>query len=694
MKVKRSVKQSRSKAVHRKKNKQTNLLPVIFTILIIFSLALFGILATNSGNETPETKTAAIEVDQQSESPSAFTYENLNIPVTKTEPEHIKFGRKGMALILSTEASRSLKKLKPFIEHKKKMGLDAFIVTENDFGDARGEQAAHNIRKWLKDNYKKKNILYALFIGDPHPERGEVPMKMLSDPYKATEENTPTDFFYVDLTGTFDLNGNGIDGEPEDYGKKEQGGMDSQWDILVGRIPCYLEKHGGKGYSAADEILQKVIDYESQKDIRWRYNFVVTSFNKHLPKEVLDDNGIDYAIAGGFGEGGGDRGKDSTNFDGKSIDLYDADNMEILRDLNPGGIRIGGHGNTTFCGGLVSHKVVETLQTDKPSLIQLGGCQVAHPEKANNLTYSLLYRGAIGVYGGTRSVTSYFAWLGGKKVGPRPNCREFAERSFLEGCSQGYALWQSYSEITKWSSGHINATILLINLYGDPSVRPFPYGAKAPYVLDIFPAHTKRIDGDTSRPQNIVFKIRNTTDKELRLNVSSDQAWLKPARKELKLKSGERYILNCILLKNNLAQGGSHHAQLRFLGDAGINRVRNVEVIMPGSRKQPPRGNKAPIVKNIPLELPAVKLSDMNWMANLKKYVEEPEGERIRFQAIDVPSWIIVHRDGQLQTPFGPPKSALGYQEIKVKVSDVHGLSTVVSLKVKVIANSKTRKSL
>lgn len=687
MKVKKRI-QSNRPSIHKKRNTQSKVFPIVFSAIVVLSIFLFAILASKSGSsnklvqdDSGKLTPAEVKVDE------TISYEKLRLQAKQAQPESEKFNRNGIAIILSSEAVSGLKNLKEFVEHKKKMGLNPLIITEKDFGRSTGEEAAHNIRNWLKENYIKKNILYALFIGDPHPQRGDVPMKMLSDPYKATAEETPTDFFYVDLTGTFDLNNNGVDGEPEDYGKKDQGGMDCKWDILVGRIPCYQVKDGGLGYPAADEILQKTMDYENETDIRWRYNFLITSFNKHLPQEVLDDNGIDYLIAGGFGEGGGDRGKDSTNFDNKTIDLYDADNMEILRDVNPGGIRVGGHGNTTFCGGLVSHKVVELLKTDKPSLIQLGGCQVAHPEMANNLTYSLLYRGAIGVYGGTRSVTSYFAWLGGKKVGARPQCREFAERCFLEACSQSYALWESYSEITEWSSGHINATMLLINLYGDPSVRPFPYGSKAPYAVDILPTHTKRLDGNSASTMKVSFKIKNTTNKELRLNVSSDRDWLKPIKEDVLIPSQQTKTINCTVIKNNLPKGGFHQAQVRFSGDAGVNRVRNIEIVLPGEKQTVPKGNKSPIVKHGTLT--KAKVSDMNWMVNLNQFVNEPEGERVRFQAIDVPSWIIVHRDGQLQTPFGPPKSDLGWQSIKVKVSDIHGLSSVINLKVEVIKNQK-----
>jgi len=515
-----------------------------------------------------------------------------------------------------------------------------------------------------------------------------LPMKMLSDPFKTTEENSPTDLFYADLTGTFDVNNNGVDGEREDYGRVDEGGMDAQWDVLVGRIPSYTEERGGEGPSRTDAILDKIIRYEREQDIRWRYRFVVTSFNKHLPDEVFDPWGMEYVIAGGFGEGGGDRGEDGTDFGGRLVNLVDTDNPDIIDAVRPGGIRIGGHGNTTFCGGLVTEQVIARFENDRPTVLQLGGCVVAHPEMANNLTFALLRQGAIGAYGGTRSVTSYTTWLPGPRVGDAPRMREFHERALLEGCSQGYALWETYADIARWTEGHVSATMLFINLYGDPSVRPFPYGPTPPYALTATPTHGLRLDATDTDPAPARYTLTNQMDHTLRLHVTADCDWLVIEDDKLTLEPGQQRTLTVQIDTDRIDGGGPHRGSFRIVGDAGIDKTRVVEVILPGRPPAPPSGNQPPqLASQQPVSLPPARVGDINWMADLSDAVRDPEGGRVRFSAVETPAWIIVHPNGTLQTPYGAPPEAVGSCTMTVLARDAYGVATEVRVEVRVEAD-------
>jgi len=64
-------------------------------------------------------------------------------------------------------------------------------------------------------------------------------MKMLYPRNNEGDEyrESPSDYYYADLTGNWDLDGDGYYGEwDHDFGS---GGVDRNWDVLVGRVPCY-----------------------------------------------------------------------------------------------------------------------------------------------------------------------------------------------------------------------------------------------------------------------------------------------------------------------------------------------------------------------------------------------------------------------------------------------------------------------
>jgi hypothetical protein len=54
------------------------------------------------------------------------------------------------------------------------------VITEKDY-DPQGETTvgqprAWKIREWLHNNYESEKLLYVMFIGNPKPNYGDVPM--------------------------------------------------------------------------------------------------------------------------------------------------------------------------------------------------------------------------------------------------------------------------------------------------------------------------------------------------------------------------------------------------------------------------------------------------------------------------------------------------------------------------------------
>jgi len=162
-------------------------------------------------------------------------------------------------VIITTEAikagSAQLAAFKAFRESPDGGGHSVLIITEADYGSLVGvppNGKAEKIRKWLQDNYMAMGIEYVLLIGDPDPDSpeygdtvGDVPMKM-SYPclwWYPPNKECPTDHYYADLTGDWDINGNGYFGDEQDCAIP--GGVDFAAEVYVGRIPVYA---GGGEY--------------------------------------------------------------------------------------------------------------------------------------------------------------------------------------------------------------------------------------------------------------------------------------------------------------------------------------------------------------------------------------------------------------------------------------------------------------
>jgi hypothetical protein len=100
-----------------------------------------------------------------------------------------------------------------FCTHKS-YKYDCYIVTEDDYGIYPGK-IQEQIRQWLKDNYIQLNLLWVLLVGNPDPAANDVPMAELW-PRPVVEYSLKTHYYYADLTGNWDLDGDGYLGEVVD----------------------------------------------------------------------------------------------------------------------------------------------------------------------------------------------------------------------------------------------------------------------------------------------------------------------------------------------------------------------------------------------------------------------------------------------------------------------------------------------
>lgn len=149
---------------------------------------------------------------------------NYETPAPKTESQGASDSSTYDYVIITTDdIVANSDKLDNFVYLKELQGHTVRVVTDSDFGGLTGQPpngTAEKIRQWLTNNYLPLGIDYVLLIGNPDPDNpadpvdpiGDIPMKMcLVNPL--TFKLVPTDYFYADLSGNWDLDGDQYFGE-------------------------------------------------------------------------------------------------------------------------------------------------------------------------------------------------------------------------------------------------------------------------------------------------------------------------------------------------------------------------------------------------------------------------------------------------------------------------------------------------
>jgi len=377
----------------------------------------------------------------------------------------------GYAIITTGSIIENSSRLGAFAEWKGSCGYDVYLVSENQWGGGYGNTAADNIRNWLKNNYQAKNLKYVLLIGDPDPSNGDVPMKMLWPRKNATTytdnnyRQSPSDIYYADLTGNWDRDGDGFFGEGDD--DMGTGGIDTNWEVYVGRIPFY------GNVTELDSILVKLMDYENvpASETQWRMNML-------LPMKPSDNSTPGYHL--------GEAIKDNVIPTTWSYHRIYEENYGISpapertpcttanvtndwKNGNFGAVVWWTHGSATSASSVMDPSGASQLDNSHPSMVFQASCSNAYPENSNNLSYALLKNGAVTAIGSTRISwymvgQSYFS----NSSSSAGMSYDYSSKLIQENMSCGDALFLMkqgrYPSATWW----MNFTDF--NIYGDPSL--------------------------------------------------------------------------------------------------------------------------------------------------------------------------------------------------------------------------------
>ena len=414
-------------------------------------------------------------------------------------------------VIITTVATQANSaELAGFITHKGSQGHSVLVVTEDEWGIVTGQAPdteADRIRQWLMDNYASMGIEYVLLIGNPRPCEttqtdggpGDVPMKTcyVYDPPTPQAFVVPTDYYYADLTGNWDVDGDEFFGEWSDNGVDNDypvdGGVDLYPEVYVGRIPVY-----DAAYGTLDDILQKIVDYETASDTAWRKSALLPMSFLHADSDgarLAEQMKADYLVAAGFPswtiyqQGNGACGLGPTYVSDEELRGGTREDVRVVVDCwaaNPCGIVCwAGHGSPYAvdvgypgcwdndpCG---DSSFIDSRSTDlshlndsRPAFTYQWSCQTGEPERNKNLQYSILKHGGIGTVGATRAVVSanpvQFAGSGtAGGIG-----YEHVKR-LVAGNPAGMALCLAKAVVVPDVGGGHLGSMYAFNLYGDPS---------------------------------------------------------------------------------------------------------------------------------------------------------------------------------------------------------------------------------
>ena len=405
-----------------------------------------------------------------------------------------------MVIITTNAILNNSTKLFDFIDHKvQNTAYPPIWITEDQYGSLSGQAPngrAEKIRKWLQDNYLTYNIEYVLLIGDPDPDDpsgsdtvGDVPMKMTwprrAETTYTSYDRSPTDYFYADLSGNWDKDGDGYFGEWVGDTYAVIGGVDLTPELYVGRIPVYNDD-----YATLDAILQKMMDYENEVNPAWRDTVLLPMGYQadgydgaHLAEQMRNYylNSLGYSSWTQYNQGTGPCPADNSSYSSDQILRGGSIVQDRWSGIDYGLVIWWAHGSSTstsvgydgcWDGVLMNSTAASTLDDDHPSYVYLNSCNNGYPEVSNNLGYALLENGAIGTVSASR-VSWFSTGVGyGDFDGSQTNSGigyEFSERLTDFELPAGQALYNSKGALAPASQSHWLMNFFDFNLYGDPT---------------------------------------------------------------------------------------------------------------------------------------------------------------------------------------------------------------------------------
>ena len=393
----------------------------------------------------------------------------------------------GYVVITTNQIALNSAKLNTFLAHKAGQGYQTWLITEDHYGGLSGQNPngrAEKVRQWLKNNYVANNVKYVLLIGNPDPDEpfvsdsvGDMPMKMMYPRYEQVDyRESPSDYFFADLTGNWDKDGDRYFGEYVG-GDNVAGGIDFVAEVYVGRIPVYTFQSNWIG--TLDSILQKTIDYELAGSPAWRRKALLPMafsdastdgayLSEQMKSAYLNSRGFtSYTLY----EQGSDTPEYNSTFSSNQELIWPA--VRNHWKNTPYGLVVWWtHGWWGGASKVFNNDEATYLDNSRPALTFQVSCNNGEPEQGDNLGYALLRQGAIGTVSASR-----VSWYAVGQWSAHYDCGDNATLSYrfadlvTSDWAAGDALYQTKSDMGACWGGTSWMNFDDFNLYGDPAIK-------------------------------------------------------------------------------------------------------------------------------------------------------------------------------------------------------------------------------
>ncbi|MFW9990410.1 MAG: C25 family cysteine peptidase, partial [Candidatus Odinarchaeota archaeon] len=447
---------------------------------------------------------------------------------------------------------------KPLMEWKNEKGVKTIILS--NFSQYPGRDDPERIRNMIKSYYEKENIQWVLLAGDAQSDL--IPIREVlnndvgfwgeSEKVGGVTDYKPTDYYYADLTGTWDSNGNDIFGEST----FKTGGQDEiDWipEVYVGRLPASDEIE-------LAEMINKTLKYETDPYIEnWMGRMLLAGGISDVPGEDGDVDGEDEArLTTYIWQHYTQNEMNFTHLCNYNAAYYtppgthsalNQKNFTISINSGYSTVVFAGHGNFDVYTDKIGVGTFRTIYTstdasasnniDMPSLIYASACTTSpydsesHDDSIGETLIKRPNSGAIGYIGSLR-VTWYMPNDLNLEIMNRANAKLFWEEFFQNKKYQpGKALYDSkvtYMNSDYFKDERVDAenydeperkNLLTYCLLGDPEVDIYtdkPVNASNPFIQDIYEGQLittiiRDINGKTIPYARVNLK---TTDKKYR----------------------------------------------------------------------------------------------------------------------------------------------------------------------------------
>ncbi|MFX0000243.1 MAG: C25 family cysteine peptidase [Candidatus Hermodarchaeota archaeon] len=423
-------------------------------------------------------------------------------------------------LIITPNRTDFINAVNPLMKWKNEKGVKTIILS--NFSLYEGVDDAEKIRNMIKSYYETENIRWVLLVGDIQNAQGDIiPIRNVYNPDVArwgdgrtetigSELYKPTDYYYADLNGTWNSDGDGNWGEsptnPDNPNNPDNAyGLDEiSWDpeVYVGRFPA-------DNANELEIMVNKTLKYEKNPNIGdWMNSMLLAGgisdypsgsdpdgeFESRLTSYIIENYAINELNYTHLVEEGG-------NLTQSSLDNYFNNGFST--------VLMAGHGlpaayyRNPNAVGYRSSDASSSTNDYMPSLVYLDACSTSSYDFSDDSIGETLIKkengGAIGVIGGLR-VTWYFENDYNLQMLNRGNAKLFWKEFFInKKFQQGRALYDS--KVAYMNSDHYTKSfgstaldferkqLLTYCLLGDPELDIYtnkPKIALNPFTEDIY----------------------------------------------------------------------------------------------------------------------------------------------------------------------------------------------------------------